>query len=193
MPVPLTCWNNNFVCKIINGIIYYFHFIFPSFVLFPCILPSQIVHESVTWNAHSKVGSLDNKDHKPGGGNIHVRTVCLSVCLCHLLTTHSVCSKSNYFVCTQVFSGFGCFLYLSFCLFCCELIVLILFLVEFKTSITVYLYCHVFVSPWSMVSGCYLTSLTTGGVNADDSVCELVLFFIYRQAINPPSPPPKKK
>lgn len=43
-----------------------------------------------------------------------------------------------------------------------------------------------------MVSGCYLTSLTTGGVNADDSVCELVLFFIYRQAIKLP-PPPKKK
>lgn len=147
MPDPLTCWNNNFVCNFINGIIYYFHFIFPSFVLFPCILPSQIVHESVTWNAHSKVGSLDNKDHKPGGGNIHVRTVCLSVRLCHLITTHSVCSKSNYFVCTQVFSGFGCFLYLSFCLFCCELIVLLLFSVEFKTSITVYLYCHVFVSP----------------------------------------------
>lgn len=117
-------------------------------------------------------------------------SVCLSVCLCHLITTHSVCSKSNYFVCTQVFSGFGFFLYLTFCLFCCELIVLLLFSVEFKTSITVYLYCHVFVSPRSMVSGCYLTSLTTGGVNADDSVCELVLFFIYRQAINPP---PKKK
>lgn len=122
MPVPLTCWNNNFVCKIINGIIYYFHFIFPSFVLFPCILPSQIVHESVTWNAHSKVGSLDNKDHKPGGGNIHVRTVCLSVRLSvsSYNYTHSVCSKSNYFVCTQVFSGFGFFLYLSLCLFCCE-------------------------------------------------------------------------
>lgn len=42
-----------------------------------------------------------------------------------------------------------------------------------------------------MVSGCYLTSLTTGGVNADDSVCELVLFFIYRQAIK--LPPPKKR
>lgn len=41
-----------------------------------------------------------------------------------------------------------------------------------------------------MVSGCYLTSLTTGGVNADDSVCELVLFFIYRQAIK--LLPPKK-
>lgn len=41
-----------------------------------------------------------------------------------------------------------------------------------------------------MVSGCYLTSLTTGGVNADDSVCELVIFFIYRQAIK--LPPPKK-
>lgn len=64
-----------------------------------------------------------------------------------------------------------------------NLIVLLLFSVEFKTSITVYLYCHVFVSPRSMVSGCYLTSLTTGGVNADDSVCELVLFFIDRQAI----------
>lgn len=37
-----------------------------------------------------------------------------------------------------------------------------------------------------MVSGCYLTSLTTGGVNADYSVCELVLFFIYRQAIKLP-------
>lgn len=36
-----------------------------------------------------------------------------------------------------------------------------------------------------MVSGCYLTSLTTGGVNADDSVCELVLFFKL-------PPPPKK-
>lgn len=43
-----------------------------------------------------------------------------------------------------------------------------------------------------MVSGCYLTSLTTGGVNADDSVCELVLFFIYRQAIKLPPSPPKK-
>lgn len=42
-----------------------------------------------------------------------------------------------------------------------------------------------------MVSGCYLTSLTTGGVNADDSVCELVLFFIYRQAIK--LPPPQTK
>lgn len=73
-----------------------------------------------------------------------------------------------------------------------NLIVLLLFSVEFKTSITVYLYCHVFVSPRSMVSGCYLTSLTTGGVNADDSVCELVLFFIYRQAIKLP-PPPKKR
>lgn len=36
-------------------------------------------------------------------------SVCLSVCPCHLITTHSVCSKSNYFVCTQVFSGFGFF------------------------------------------------------------------------------------
>lgn len=44
-----------------------------------------------------------------------------------------------------------------------------------------------------MVSGCYLTSLTTGGVNADDSVCELVIFFIYRQAINPPPPQKNEK
>lgn len=154
MPVPLTCWNNNFVCKIINGIIYYFHFIFPSFVLFPCILPSQIVHESVTWNAHSKVGSLDNKDHKPGGGNIHVRTVCLSVrlsvCVILQLPTYlSVLNQTTLFVHKSS-------LVLGFCLFFCihpfvysavNLIVLLLFSVEFKTSITVYLYCHVCVSP----------------------------------------------
>lgn len=109
--------------------IYYFNFIFPFsfFFLFPCVLPPQIVNESVTWNAHSKVGSLDNKDHKPGGGNIHVRTVCLSVCLCALTPTDCVCLFQIKLLCTSV-SGFGfcvfifCVFLCFFCfLFCCEL------------------------------------------------------------------------
>lgn len=134
MPVPLTCWNNNFVCKIINGIIYYFHFIFPSFVLFPCILPSQIVHESVTWNAHSKVGSLDNKDHKPGGGNIHVRTVCLSVCVILQLPTYlSVLNQTTLFV-HKSSLVLGVFCIYPFVYSAVNLIVLLLFSVEFNNQ-----------------------------------------------------------
>lgn len=120
-------------------------------------------------------------------------SVCLSVCLCHLITipTLSVLNQTTLFVHkSSLVLGFFCIY--PFVYSAVNLIVLLLFSVEFKTSITVYLYCHVFVSPRSMVSGCYLTSLTTGGVNADDSVCELVLFFIYRQAIKLPPSPPKK-
>lgn len=59
-----------------------FDFIFLFFISIFMPLPShQIINESIAWNAQSRVGSLDNKDHKPGGGNIHVRTVCLSVCV----------------------------------------------------------------------------------------------------------------
>lgn len=108
--------------------IYYFNFIFPFFIfifLFPCVLPPQIVNESVTWNAHSKVGSLDNMDHKPGGGNIHVRTVCLSVCLCALTPTNclSVPNQTTLYICLWFWGFLFLFIYLFiyFILFCCEL------------------------------------------------------------------------
>lgn len=30
---------------------------------------SQILSTKLNWNAKSKIGSLENKDHKPGGGD----------------------------------------------------------------------------------------------------------------------------
>lgn len=32
----------------------------------------QILSTKLTWNAKSKIGSLENKDHKPGGGNAKI-------------------------------------------------------------------------------------------------------------------------
>lgn len=174
--------------------IYYFNFIFPFFIfifLFPCVLPPQIVNESVTWNAHSKVGSLDNMDHKPGGGNIHVRTVCLSICLCAL--TPTVCLFQIKLLCTFV-SGFGFFLFLFIYLFvlfysAVNCLVIVFSWVHNQHNCTFILSFLVLCLTRSMVYGCYLTSLTNGGVNADDSVCELILFFIF---INKQIKPSKK-
>jgi hypothetical protein len=60
----------------INDIVVSLHFL--SFCFCFLLLPSQIINEHIAWNAESKLGSLDNMDHRPGGGNVHVRNVCPS-------------------------------------------------------------------------------------------------------------------
>lgn len=34
-----------------------------------CLSNTQIISTKLQWNAKSKIGSLENKDHKPGGGD----------------------------------------------------------------------------------------------------------------------------
>lgn len=54
----------------INGINSFFHSL--ESVLHRCIIffiYPQIESQKLKWNVTSKVGSLDNKDHKPGGGD----------------------------------------------------------------------------------------------------------------------------
>ena len=49
----------------------------------------KIASQKLEWKGQSKVGSIDNIKHKPGGGNIKVRL---------LIASHETNGMRNYFI-----------------------------------------------------------------------------------------------